>query len=193
MGYYINMIDNQFKIKKENFEMALDGLKNAFVPENMNCYDYINGQTYPHFSWVDTHSVLKSRSLGEALKKIRYEPEYNDAGDICNVDFTGQKYGSENVFFAALAPYVEDGSYIAFEGEDGDTWKWQFSNGVVKQVFGTKDCSSQIVEDIKWILFDDREFDAPFEFQTWTGNGNSFVIQDIDGQEYRITVTREES
>ena len=55
-----------------------------------------------------------------------------------------------------------------------------------------KDCSSQIVEDIKWILFDDRKFDAQFEFQTWVGNGNSFVVQDSEGQQYRITVTREE-
>lgn len=55
-----------------------------------------------------------------------------------------------------------------------------------------RDCSSQIVEDIKWALFDDREFDTSFKFQTWVGNGNSFVIRDSDGQEYRVTVTREE-
>ena len=191
MGYCMSVIDSQFKIKKENFEIALESLKSAFVPENMNCYDYIDGKRYPHFSWVNTLSVLKSQYLGKALEEIRYKPEYNDVGDICNVEFTGQKYGSEKVFFAALAPYVEDGSYIAFEGEDGDTWKWQFSNGEVKQVFGTKDCSSQIVEDIKWILFDDRNFDESFKFQTWIGDGHSFIIQDDDGQEYRITVTRE--
>lgn len=55
-----------------------------------------------------------------------------------------------------------------------------------------KDCSSQIVEDVKWVLFDDREFDTSFKFQTWTGNGNSFVVRNGDGQEYRVTVTKEE-
>ena len=55
-----------------------------------------------------------------------------------------------------------------------------------------RDLSSQIVEDIKWTLFDDRNFDTSFKFQTWVGDGCSFVIQDSDGQEYRVTVTREE-
>lgn len=134
MGYYIEMTDSKFEIKKENFEKALKSLKSVFVPKNMNCCDYICGKQYPHFSWVDTHSVLRSKTLGEALEEIRYEPEYNDNGDICNVEFTGQKYGSENVFFNALAPYVESGSYIAFEGEDGDIWEWSFNNGKVEQI-----------------------------------------------------------
>lgn len=135
MGYYIEMTDSKFKIKKENFRKALESLKSAFVPENMNCYNYIGGKKYPHFSWVDTDSVLRSRSLGNALAEIRYEPVYDDNDDICNVEFTGQKSGSEKVFFNALAPYVESGSYIAFEGEDGDKWEWSFNDGKVEQIY----------------------------------------------------------
>ena len=55
-----------------------------------------------------------------------------------------------------------------------------------------KDNSSQIVADIKWVLFDDRDFDTLSQFKTWVGDGHSLIIQDTDGQEYRITVTREE-
>ena len=55
-----------------------------------------------------------------------------------------------------------------------------------------KDGSGQIVEDIKLVLFDDRGFETSFKFKTWVGNGNSFIVQDNDGQEYRIVVTREE-
>lgn len=51
--------------------------------------------------------------------------------------------------------------------------------------------TSQIVEDIKWILFDDRSFDAVFEFETWVGDGCSFIVKDYDGSEYRITVSKE--
>lgn len=55
------------------------------------------------------------------------------------------------------------------------------------------DYSSQIIEDIKWVLFDDRNFDtSSFKFVTWIGDGHSFIIQDDDGQEYRVTVTRED-
>lgn len=52
--------------------------------------------------------------------------------------------------------------------------------------------ASQIVEDIKWTLFDDRNFETSFVFNTWAGDGNSFIVTDADGQEYRVTVTKEE-
>lgn len=51
--------------------------------------------------------------------------------------------------------------------------------------------ASQVVEDIKFALFDDRNFETSFKFETWTGQGNSFVVKDEDNQEYRVTVTKE--
>lgn len=54
------------------------------------------------------------------------------------------------------------------------------------------DYSGQIVTDIKFALFEDAGIDASFKFETWVGDGHSFIIQDSDGQEYRITVTRED-
>lgn len=55
------------------------------------------------------------------------------------------------------------------------------------------DNTSQIIEDIKWILFDDRSLGEAFKFVTWVGNGRSFIVADNDGQEYRITVEKENS
>lgn len=52
--------------------------------------------------------------------------------------------------------------------------------------------TSQIIEDIKWTLFDDRNFETSFKFETWVGDGHSFIVKDSDGQEYRVTLTREE-
>lgn len=54
-----------------------------------------------------------------------------------------------------------------------------------------EDYREQIIEDIKWILFDDRGYYESFRFKTWTGEGNSFIVKDDDEQEYRVTVTRE--
>lgn len=131
MGYCIKMTNSNFAIKKENFEKALKNLKDIFTPENMTCYDSIGGKRYFHFRWVNTETVLESEELGEALEEIRYTPEYNENGDICDVEFTGEKYGDEEIFFKALAPYIESGSYLCFEGEDGDIWKWVFEDGKV--------------------------------------------------------------
>lgn len=50
--------------------------------------------------------------------------------------------------------------------------------------------TEQVVEDIKYSLFDDKAFDHELKFVTWTGNQNSFIVEK-DGKEYRITVTQE--
>ena len=53
------------------------------------------------------------------------------------------------------------------------------------------DYSSQIIEDIKWILFNDRNYETSFEFEKWIGDGHSLIIKDSDAQKYRITITKE--
>lgn len=131
MGYCIEMTDSKFVIKKENFEKALNSLKSVFVLENMTCVDCIDGREYPHFCWVNTQIVLNSATLEVAMSEIRYFPFCNAQGDICNVEFVGEKYGDEKIFFNVLAPYVEDGSFLSFCGEDGNTWTWNFNNGAV--------------------------------------------------------------
>lgn len=134
MGYCIEMIESDFVVRKDNFGKALESLKSVFVPENMTCKDYVSGKEYPHFSWVDTKTVIESNTLEEAMKEIRYNPMYNADGDIYGLEFTGEKYGDEEVFFNALAPYVEYNSQLSFEGEDGATWKWIFKDGKVEQI-----------------------------------------------------------
>lgn len=52
------------------------------------------------------------------------------------------------------------------------------------------DNSEQITEDIKWILFDDRDYDSFTTFVSWVDE-HAFIIQDEEGQEYRVTITKE--
>lgn len=136
MGYYMDIIDRNFIIKKENFDKALFALKKVFIAENMSCRTYNKNDRIieAHFSWVSTENVLKSKKLEKALQEIRYNPIYDENGDICNVEFTGEKYGDEEIFFKALAPYVETNSYLEFLGEDESRWKWEFTNGNVKYI-----------------------------------------------------------
>lgn len=53
------------------------------------------------------------------------------------------------------------------------------------------DNRNQITEDIKWILFDDRNFEASFNFVGWAYDENSFIVKGDDGEKYRVTVTKE--
>lgn len=61
------------------------------------------------------------------------------------------------------------------------------------------DNSSQIVEDVKWFMFDDESkeiknengFSHGLQFVTWVGDGQCFIVKDADGTEYRIRVSKE--
>lgn len=63
-----------------------------------------------------------------------------------------------------------------------------------------KDKSSEIVENIKTIISDDREIQANFIFDTWVRDGHSFVVMDekgtdlrsrLDAAGYRICIDKE--
>lgn len=56
-----------------------------------------------------------------------------------------------------------------------------------------KDKSSEIVENIKTIISDDRETQANFIFDTWVGDGHSFVVRDEKGTGYRVRVDKEDN
>lgn len=61
------------------------------------------------------------------------------------------------------------------------------------------DNSNQIVEDIKWFMFDDESkeiknengFSHGLQFVTWIGDSQSFIVKDTDGTKYRISVSKE--
>ena len=48
--------------------------------------------------------------------------------------FVGENYGDDKLLFDAIAPYVENDSYIQMHGEDGDLWRWIFKDEKFKQV-----------------------------------------------------------
>ena len=56
-----------------------------------------------------------------------------------------------------------------------------------------KDKSSEIVENIKTIISDDRKTQANFIFDTWVGDGHSFVVRDEKGTGYRVRVDKEDN
>ena len=71
----------------------------------MTTYDYYDGRKHPHFSWVSTESVLESKSLEEALEEIRYQPVFDDTGNICDIKFIiADVYHGSRISVAAMFP-----------------------------------------------------------------------------------------
>jgi hypothetical protein len=117
MGYYMSQGNTAFSMKRENEKAALAAIR------------ALSGKG-PHdggrFSWVDENFATRCDNSHDIMDEWRWEPEYDDAGNVDNIEFTGEKLGQDKLLFDAIAPFVEPGSYIEMVGEDGARWKWKF-------------------------------------------------------------------
>ena len=126
MGYCINMTQSDFTILNGNKDKALKLLK-GYAKKHKN------------ISWVGSDVLINSNTLIEALEECRYEAEEDNEGNIVDISFTGNKLGEDEFIFNAIAPAVEDNSYIEMHGEDGCIWRWVFKGGQCKEVNGKID------------------------------------------------------
>jgi len=130
MGYVVFQRDSKFRIPKATHQRALDRLK------SLAGYEPIVDSMGPHFSFVRQAELAKAVDLADALQTWRWEPEQSEEDrSIIGIHFTGEKYGDEDLLFAAIAPYVEAGSYLEMIGEDGALWRWVFDGTYVYKIF----------------------------------------------------------
>lgn len=137
MGYCINQEEAEFTIPKENFSRCLEAIKGL-----MNNTDKMTGgawtggqQVARWFAWVNTEEVLSAENLADALDAWRWEAEVGPNGDIIDILFRGEKSGSDDVLFTAIAPFVKCGSYIQMRGEENEVWRWIFSGGKLQEKY----------------------------------------------------------
>lgn len=126
MGYYIKLKAQKFSIKKENFDAALKAIQSL-----ANNKETITDSSGRHFSWV-RQGFEELDTLPAILDEWRYIAKIDTEG-IYRLEFTGEKYGDDDLLFKTLAPYVEAGSYLEWLGEDGDKWRFTFDGKVMKQ------------------------------------------------------------
>lgn len=103
MGYEMSLRDEKFSIKKENKSKALELLKELFRTDN-------------DIRWVSNSFVIDSETLEEAIEECCWSLENDDAGNVVGISFELEKLGDELKIFNAIAPFVEDGSYIEMCG-----------------------------------------------------------------------------
>lgn len=120
MGNYISQLDSNFRIKAGNIDKAYKAIIGL-----SGCYQYLS-ELYKDKTTLE--DVLLAW-LWEACKDA-------DSGDIDSIMFQGEKYGNNDILFDAIAPYVEDGSYIEMDGADG-MFRFVFNKGEMKEVFPT--------------------------------------------------------
>ena len=137
MGYYMNMTECDFRIKEENFNECLEAIK-KLNPGTDSATGFSGGSS--HFAWVNTEEFMEAETLEDAMTAWRWQPQYEKydnerkgEGDITGICFEGQKLGDDKILLDAIAPFVEEDSYIQMSGECGEMWRWSFDGKFCSQ------------------------------------------------------------
>jgi len=138
MGYYMDQGDSKFIVKKENFDEALKVIK-ALKDNTNQMHGGSSSTGEKWYSWVEMSELANAKTLHEAIEAWRWTVELDKEENINEIQFEGEKLGDDLVLFKALAPYVEDDSFIEMHGEDGNTWRWSFCNGKCEERYPTTD------------------------------------------------------
>jgi len=145
MGYYIRTEASHFFIKKEHFQSCYKAMC------KLNDYDSLKrgggwggevskedprpaGLNYHParwFSWLDANYPETISTCDQLLMELGFNTEYDSDGNLIGVSYDDKK-GQEDIFFAAIAPWVQDDSWIEWRGEGGDMFRWMFSGGQMK-------------------------------------------------------------
>ena len=129
MGYDMSQRESKFKIKAENMPLVLNTLN---LLSEQAPY-----QPRGHFAFVDTPTLFSARTVEEQLKEWRWDPEFDNQGNIVELNFSCERLGDDKLLFDTLAPFVEAGSFINMTGEEGDVWRWYFTGAECLEQDGT--------------------------------------------------------
>lgn len=149
MGYFIHTNAMHFVIKKDNLEEAYkalcklntkDELKTgrrggANLPEKPQDSTSVSNNPNKWFAWIDWNYDETCKDAEEIFNKLGFYADITDEGDLFIDMYDTNKPGDEKHFLEAVAPFVEDGSYIDWVDEYGNMWKNVFNDGKMDTIY----------------------------------------------------------
>lgn len=118
MGYYIEQFEAKFSIPASRVEEAFQRLRAGIAG--------VVAKTQ-RMSWIRADEVTEALTFMDLMEACRWEFEVqNRTGEICGIQFIGEKLGDDLKLLNFIAPCVSPGSFINMEGEDGHRWQWYF-------------------------------------------------------------------
>lgn len=155
MGYHIKSESSSININKGDFEEARQRLNSLNSRHDLK-YGMMTGPVAESdsdtlgvsnkwFSWMAYDYDVSCDSLESILEQLGFRVSKDASGNIANLDYPENKMGQEYLFLATLAPFVADGGFIKWVGEDGNTWGYYFEDGVMT-VEGEAERISQLTD-----------------------------------------------
>lgn len=113
MGYCMSQCGADFRVRAENIKPLRKALIEAFP--NRNCL------------WG---KPIEKLPIEDIFVDFGWDISFGDECQIESIHFVGEKASCEDDdFMRAIAPFVEDMSYIEMQGEEGEIWRWYFEEG----------------------------------------------------------------
>lgn len=131
MGYYVHVRESNAIIPAENLDEAYRRMCALNVTHDhlKRGGSYSGGRmTAKWFSWMDENYPETCKDAAEILEALGFECDSTDAGGL-DVMYYDNKSGQEDLFISAIADLFVPGSFIHWQGEDGEQYRWEFDEG----------------------------------------------------------------
>jgi hypothetical protein len=69
------------------------------------------------------------------MTEWRWDVCEDENGNVNKIDFTGDKLGDDKILFDAIAPFVDEGSFIKIIGENNFVWTWFFNEKICDEQY----------------------------------------------------------
>ena len=136
MGYYVHTTDVEIFLHKDNFDDVYkkmcelndhDELKRGGAfPRNAEYTGRYNPNAW--FSWMDYNYPETCKNLFEILDQIGFEYRLDQFGNLVHLNYPSNKSGNEDYFLCCFAGYVPAGSYVTFQGEEGEYFRYFYTD-----------------------------------------------------------------
>jgi len=129
MGYYVRTTDVSAILSGDKLDIAYERLVELNTHDEWKRGGSWSGgvQTSKHYSWMSEDYPSELKTTREVLEAVGYETRMIlDDLQILGYD---NKTGCEDTFIWAIADLFDTGSYIEWQGEEGERWRWDFGGG----------------------------------------------------------------
>lgn len=124
MGYYVDLVEADFTIPET--EEVLEALR--AMPKRFKELQRGGNGTDKWFSWMSDEEIENAVSAKAVFESLGFDT-FDYGNNTFGLNSYNNKTGQEDLFLAVVAPFVSNGSYTEWRGEDGELWRYTVTNG----------------------------------------------------------------
>lgn len=124
MGYYVDLVEADFTIPER--EDVLEALRE--MPKKYKSLQRGGDGTNSWFSWMSDEEIENAVSVRSIFESLSFDC-FDYGNGTFGLNSYNSKMGQEDLFLAVVAPFVAEGSYTQWRGEDGELWRYTVRRG----------------------------------------------------------------